>query len=234
MSEALKRMVTRRTLGWAGIVVGGLVILALSAGLMSLGGQIEDLRGQIEDLRSVQIYAEGSRLAEQLTIEAGMTVAEVGAGRGELTIAIAERLGVTGRMLSTELDPDYLDTIREAAAVAGLENVTVVEAGVQETNLPPGCCHAVFMREVYHHLTHPEPMNKSLFEAIRPGGLLAVIDFDSRGVALPPVPGVPENRGGHGVPRNIVIEEVTEAGFELIRTIEQWSRRSYLVLFRRR
>ena len=45
--------------------------------------------------------------------------------------------------------------------------------------------------------------------------------------------GVPEDRGGHGVPRDLVIAELTEAGFAHVRTIEPWWGRNYLILFRR-
>lgn len=49
-------------------------------------------------------------------------------------------------MFATELSARRRDEIHESVAVAGLENVTVVEAGEHETNLPPGCCDAVFLR----------------------------------------------------------------------------------------
>jgi len=32
----------------------------------------------------------------------------------------------------------------------------VLPAGEHATNLPAGCCDAVFMRRVYHHLSDPE------------------------------------------------------------------------------
>ena len=112
---------------------------------------------------------------------------------------------------------------------AGLENVTVVEGSVDGANLPEACCDAIYMRRVYHHFTAPQEMNASLQRAVRPGGRLAVIDFTAEDaiffvrwfMGLPE--GVPENRGGHGVPVRIVSEELAEAGFEQERAIADWA-----------
>ena len=53
----------------------------------------------------------------------------------------------------------------------------MLEGAAAATNLPPACCDAIFMRDVYHHITEPEAFNKSLAASLKPGGRLAVIDF---------------------------------------------------------
>jgi hypothetical protein len=35
------------------------------------------------------------------------------------------------------------------------------EGDAATTNLPPGCCDAVFLRDVYHHLTSVESFNSA-------------------------------------------------------------------------
>ena len=120
---------------------------------------------------------EMSRLQEALGLRAGMVVADVGAGKGQLTLALAAGVGPDGRVFSTEIDPERLSALRKKVAEAKLGNATVVEAKASESGLPEGCCDAVVLRRVYHHLSDPAATNASLFRALRPGGLLAVIDF---------------------------------------------------------
>ena len=103
------------------------------------------------------------RLAALLEIRPGDTVADVGAGDGWLSVEFATVVGETGHVFATELSVRRRDDIRESVAVAGLDNVTVVEAGEHETNLAPGCCEAIFLRRVYHHLTDPAAYNASLY-----------------------------------------------------------------------
>ena len=169
-------------------------------------------------------HAEGGelpRLREALSLRAGSVVADVGAGKGELTFALAKEVK---QVFSTEIDPDRLRHLREAK----LANVTVVEAQGGQTGLPPNCCDAIVLRRVYHHLADPKGINDSLLRSLRPGGVLAVIDFP---------PPFFLGRGSFGVPAKAVIGEVTASGFQLIRVSDDWPGRgplgSYAVLFRK-
>jgi SAM-dependent methyltransferase len=174
------------------------------------------------------LSAEADRLAKVLGVEAGSAVAEVGAGGGEMTAEIVRRVGESGQVYSTELGDDKVASLREAASSA--THVTVIAGAEDETRLPTGCCDAIYMRRVYHHFTSPGRMDASLFASLRPGGRLAVIDFEPRG-GTPPA-GVPANRKGHGVAPKIVVDELTRAGFEHVRT-EDWTEGMFLALFRK-
>lgn len=171
---------------------------------------------------------EMTRLREVLALEAGKVVADVGAGKGELTLALGSEVGSNGRVYSTEIDAKRLSRLRESAAGSRLGNVTVVEAHSSETGLPPGCCDAIVLRRVYHHLSDPSSINASLLRSLRPGGVLAVIDFP---------PPFFWSRGSLGVPAKAVITELTGSGFELVRVIDDWPGRgplaSYCVVFRK-
>lgn len=177
------------------------------------------------------------RLREVLTLRPGMSVADVGAGRGELTVALAAEVGPMGRVFSSDIDPEALEQIRSRAAAAGLRNVTIVQARASDTGLPVNCCDAVVLRRVYHHLSDPVATNAGLLRAVRPGGVLAVIDFPPPLPLLWPWPpqGVPGNRHGHGVAAGLVVDEVTASGFELVTVIDDWPGRgpleSYCAVF---
>ena len=179
--------------------------------------------------------SEISRLSTLLELKPAMAVADVGAGKGQATVIMARTVGPHGHVFSSEIDTKRLDDIRQAVRKVQLQNVTVVNAGEGDTGLPEDCCQAIFLRGVYHHITQPAAINKSLFRALRPGGLLALIDFPPTWWLRPWKPsGLPENRGGHGIPQNILIGEVTSAGFELVKSIDRWSGRSYCALFRKK
>lgn len=168
--------------------------------------------------------AEMPRLRQVLALEAGKVVADVGAGKGELTLALAREVGSNGRVFSTEIDAARLERLR--ATKPG--NVTVIEAGSHETGLPPNCCDAIVLRRVYHHLTDPASINASLLQALRPGGVLAVIDFP---------PPFFWGRGSLGVPAKTLVAEVAASGFEPLELIDDWPGRgplqSYCALFRK-
>ncbi|HET9218004.1 MAG TPA: methyltransferase domain-containing protein [Terriglobia bacterium] len=161
------------------------------------------------------------RLVELLQLKPGMTVADVGAGFGAWTMAFAKVLGPSGRVYATDLGERQIATMRESAKTQGLTNVTVLEGAERSTNLPEACCNAILIRDAYHHLTQPNDILKSMATALRPGGYLAVIDFPPRPNTEVPQ-GVPANRGGHGVPLDVVVSEVTAAGFTSISADKAW------------
>jgi hypothetical protein len=83
---------------------------------------------------------------------------------------------------------------------------------------------------VYHHLTKPTEFDANLVRSLKSGGRLAIIDFAPR-AGLDPVEGVPRNRGGHGIPQEIVIEELSAAGLQVEKIVNDWPENSYCVLF---
>jgi ubiquinone/menaquinone biosynthesis C-methylase UbiE len=170
---------------------------------------------------------EADRLAVLLDWHPTNTVAEIGAGHGQLTLAAAKRVG---KIYSTELEGKLLTNLQQLAETE--KNIDVVKAEETETNLPPACCDSIFMRLVYHHFTKPAEMDASLFRALKPGGLLAVIDEEPPANSKPPE-GVPQNRGGHGMPQKLLVEELTSAGFQVVKSVDDWPNHGYCAVFRR-
>ncbi len=164
---------------------------------------------------------EAARLAKALALEPGSVVADIGAGAGELAFALAQTVGPSGRVYATELDSDRLEELREKAA--SVSNVTVVEAQVTATGLPDDCCDAIYMRDVYHHLTDPAALNRDVARSLRPGGTFVVIDFRPGGLLrLFKVEGVSESRKGHGIAPADAERELGEAGFERVKLVDPW------------
>jgi ubiquinone/menaquinone biosynthesis C-methylase UbiE len=164
---------------------------------------------------------EAARLAELLALKPGATVADIGAGEGELAFALAKTVGSSGRVYATELDAEKLAELREKAA--SVSNVTIVEAQVAATGLPDACCDAIYMRDVYHHLTDPAALNRDIARSLRPGGTYVVIDFRPGGLLrLFKVEGVSETRKGHGISPENAEKELADAGFARVKLVDPW------------
>jgi SAM-dependent methyltransferase len=176
--------------------------------------------------------AEARQLIELASIQPGQTVAEIGAGGGRFTLAIARQVGHRGRVYSTELSAEHRAGIAARARAAGLGHVEVVAGAALQTNLPDGCCDVVLMRNVYHHLPDPDRFAASLRKALRAGGQLVVIDFEPGALWLHG--GRPadasERRPGHGVSMAAAAAELGAAGFTVRRQVPRWSGPMWLLL----
>lgn len=158
----------------------------------------------------------------------GLTVCEVGAGDGELSIAVARIVGPTGRVYTSELGDERVKTLERTVERSGLHHITVIAGDPSRTNFPEGACDALFMRNVYHHFGEPAAINASIAEALKPGGRVAVVDF------TPPKEeaGTPSDRGRdgmHGVTPETVSRELQQAGFEPVGT-ERGEQRWFMVV----
>jgi FkbM family methyltransferase len=204
--------------------IGLSALLAFTALVIALSAQQPWNRDFDDDM---------TRLVPILDLRAGQTVADVGAGGGELTVRLAKQVGPEGRVYATEMASDRMDRIRRRAEDDGLKNVTVIEAHATRTNLPESCCDAIVIRNVYHHFDDPAAMNKSLYASLKSGGHLAIIDFSpnrSRPTAASAADR--DQDKSHGVDAETVVKEVTAAGFER-QAVEKSDDRSFMAVFRK-
>jgi len=173
---------------------------------------------------------EVAKLAALMGWKQGTIVADIGAGDGRYSFAAAEIVGSSGKVFATEIDHEKLATLRDDLKKRKLGNVEVVESAEAQTNLPAACCDAIFLRRVYHHITKPLEFDASLLQSLKPGGKLAIIDF-------PPHPeygkvkGVPKDREDHGIQQKVLIDELTKAGFQLEKIVDDWPTSDYCVIF---
>ena len=161
-------------------------------------------------------------LTEVLQIKAGSVVADIGAGpEALLTIPIARHVGPSGRVYATELGAS-VEKLKATVDKVGLQNIQVIAGAESTSNLPFECCDAIVIRYVYHHFADPSAMNTNLRQSLKPGGMLAVIEFAPEGhEALTPSGRAAGNT--HGVGVESLVRELKSAGFELI-SLEQQNR----------
>ena len=179
------------------------------------------------------VAEERDGIAAALALAPGMTVADVGAGDGRYSVALAERVGPGGHVYATEVDAAEIDRITARARDEGLGNLTAVFGGQEDTGLAAGCCDAILLRLVYHHFTDTAAMRRSLWNALRAGGRIAVIDVPPR-KSWRQLQGVPD-RGGHGIEIAELVRDMSASGFEVVAKDEDWPAEddAYLVVFRR-
>ncbi|NNL85402.1 MAG: methyltransferase domain-containing protein [Myxococcales bacterium] len=113
-----------------------------------------------------------------LALEPGDRVADLGAGSGYFTFRLADAVGPEGRVYAVDVDEDMLALLRERVAEEGASQVEVVHASYDDARIPEPGVDVILTVDTYHHLEDREAYFARLAESLKPGGRLAVIDFD--------------------------------------------------------
>lgn len=164
------------------------------------------------------------QVMDAIGVEPGMTVAEVGAGRGRYAVRMAERVGKNGRVYANDIDEDALEYLRERCDRDGIDNIETILGEVDDPRLPAGKCDVVYLINTYHHLDEPVELLSNVVPALSEDGVLVIIEHD---------PDKFPEGGEHYTPQNRLIDEAYRAGFALVR-IETFLPRDNINIFRPR
>jgi len=102
---------------------------------------------------------------------------DLGCGGGDVSLALARRVGPRGRVVGVDMDGVKLDLARQAAADEGLTNVRFVQADVYDLS-DSEAYDLAYCRFVLQHLSRPVDVLRAMWRSVRPGGVLAVEDSD--------------------------------------------------------
>jgi predicted methyltransferase len=116
-----------------------------------------------------------------MQLKPGMTAAEVGAGSGFLARLMAQAVGASGKVIATELDRRMVGYMNDRARVEGLTNFTAVQGTPTAAGLEPASVDAIALVNTYSFFDRPKEMMHSIAQAVRPGGLLLIVDVPATG-----------------------------------------------------
>ena len=106
---------------------------------------------------------------DRLGLREGWRCVDVGAGGGDVTVALAEMVGRDGRVYAVDSDPRARDDVAAAAALAGTAQVLAVTQAAEDLTLPEAVDLA-FCRFLLLHVLEPVVVLKRMAGAVRPGG----------------------------------------------------------------
>ena len=104
---------------------------------------------------------------DRLGLGAGWRCVDVGAGGGDVTVALAELVGRDGRVYAVDSDPRARDAVAQAAA-SSAQVIAITQAG-EDLTLPEPVDLA-FCRFLLMHVVDPAAVLRRMAGAVRPGG----------------------------------------------------------------
>ena len=176
-----------------------------------------------------EVYLHRQRIIDSCGIEAGMTVADIGAGTGLFTTLLARATAPKGSVFAVDIIPPFIANIAKRMVEAKIDNVTPVLCTDKSTNLPAASVDKVFICDTYHHFEYPKQTLASIHQALKPGGEILLVEFHR-------IPGTSSDfilrhvRAG----QEVFVEEIEAAGFESLGEVKGFLKDNYLIRFRKK
>lgn len=162
------------------------------------------------EVGSRELYSARFDVVAAVGLKENQAIADIGAGTGLYTLLFAEAAGPGGRVYAEDIEPKFLDLINQRAEDAGVANITAVLGREHDVSLPTNSVDIVFIADTYHYFEDREAVMKSVFEALRPGGSLVIVDYD-----LQPGQSRPAGKEHVRFGKAGVISEIEYVGFDL-------------------
>ena len=118
-----------------------------------------------------------SKAIELLNLKEGMVVADIGAGVGYYTIRMAKKVGPTGKVYASDIQPEMLTLLRKRLDEKKVTNVEMVLGTETDPKLPLTSIDLAIMVDVYHELAQPQRMLRKLRKTLKDDGRLVLLEF---------------------------------------------------------
>jgi SAM-dependent methyltransferase len=112
-------------------------------------------------------------------IEAGSRVLDVAAGAGDQSLSAAERVGVNGHVLATDISSNILEFAAENALVQGYENFNTKVTDGEELDVPVGSFDAAISRVGLIYFPDQQKALGNIRRALKTGGWFSAVVYST-------------------------------------------------------
>jgi ubiquinone/menaquinone biosynthesis C-methylase UbiE len=154
-------------------------------------------------------YQPPEMVMDSIGVRAGMVVAEVGAGKGRYVVHMAARVGGEGKVYANDIDEEKLEYLQARCEREGLDNVETILGEVENPLLPQGEIDLVYLINTYHDLDKPVELMRNIIPALKPGGVLVIIEQDTQ----------KSSSKHHAIDQDELFDQAERAGYVLVRVM---------------
>lgn len=125
-----------------------------------------------------------SLLVQNLPLQAGDVVADIGAGTGYFSFRMAERVP-QGKVLAVDIQQEMLNIIEARKAEGSPDNVETLLGTERDPRLPADSIDLILLVDAYHEFAWPREMGEAMARALKPGGQLILVEYRGEDPSVP-------------------------------------------------
>ena len=154
-----------------------------------------------------------SRMLQELQLEPGMVVCDLGCGNGFYTLRMADLVGRKGHVFAVDIQPQMLVLLRQRMETKGVTNVSPILGSIYDPRLPAQTVDLILLVDVYHEFSHPELMLRAMRRALKEDGVIALLEYRAEDPTVPIKP-------LHKMTKKQAIAEFSANGFRVRRQFD--------------
>lgn len=150
---------------------------ALAASAQLASRNAEDWLKTLENPNRIAEQKVGDVIA-RLQVKPGMVVADIGAGTGLFSRALAKSVAPGGVVYAVDIQQDLLDYINQRDRQENIRNVRTVLGQFNDPGLPKRDVDLALINDVLHHIENRAAYLAALARYMKPPGRIAIIEMN--------------------------------------------------------
>lgn len=123
-------------------------------------------------------------LIKSLPLADDSVVADIGAGTGYFSFPIAKRVP-EGRVIAVDIQPEMLEIIQQRREENGVMNIETLLGSERDPGLPEAAVDLILLVDAYHEFSYPAEMGQAMARALKPGGVLILVEYRAEDPDVP-------------------------------------------------
>lgn len=137
------------------------------------------------------MFSDPQKNIEQLGVDPGTKVADLGSGSGFYSLALAKAVGPQGRVFAVDVQQELLTKLKAEAMHHHLENIEVIWGDVDEphgSRLEDASMDRVLVTNTLFQVDHKDALVAEAFRIVKPKGRVLLVDWTDSFGGLGPHP----------------------------------------------
>jgi len=121
-----------------------------------------------------------------LTLEAGQTVADIGAGTGYMVAHLSKAVGKNGTVIAIDAESAMIEYLTKRLNELGPAKIVTQKVSFHDPELKAESVDSVLILDTWHHMNERKSYTKKVYAGLKQGGRFVIVDYQCDAEIGPP------------------------------------------------
>lgn len=199
---------------WSFLVISGVSLQPRTQEHQHEQADLKQYQERLKKYEDRMYWQMPQRVMNELGVEPGMAVADVGAEIGYFTLRLSERVGKTGKVYASDIDKNALAFLDKRLKNAGRENVVIIHGRPDDPMIPEASVDLVLIVNTIHLVKEKTVFLNNLRGSLKKEGKIIFIQWDAEKMDSEAPGWDPRDRERYT--RKTMLKMIDDAGYDVL------------------